>query len=100
MVVVKADPDRVMLARGYKDKSGRIVVRNDYVDGFAVLAFMHERFGKRAVQGILTSRAETFDKALRAAVGMEPEQFYESYQQWLEKWEPPADGAPSGDNQP
>ena len=89
MAIVQADPDRVMVGYGYKDKVPRIIVRNDYIDGFAVVAFMHERFGKRAVQGILTSEAETFGEAMREAVGMNTGQFYETFQRWLETWESP-----------
>jgi hypothetical protein len=89
MDAVKADPDGVMLAHGYKDKTPRLVVARDYTDGFAILAFMHERFGKEAVQRILRSEAETFREAMRAALQTDEAAFYESYQQWVEKWEPP-----------
>jgi hypothetical protein len=88
MEVVKADPDSVMLARGYKDKTPRLVAGHDYTDGFAILAYMHERFGKEAVQRILRSEAETFGEAMRAATQIDEAAFYESYQQWVEKWQP------------
>ena len=62
MAVVKADPDSVMLAHGYQDKTPRIVVGRDYTDGFALLAFMHERFGKKSVHASLQANATLFRK--------------------------------------
>jgi hypothetical protein len=86
MAVVKANPDSVMLAHGYVDKTSRIVVGRDYTDGFAILAFMHKRFGKQAVQSIITSERETFLEAMRDACRMDVEEFYENYQQWVQAW--------------
>jgi hypothetical protein len=88
MAAVKDDPDSVLLARGHKDKSPRIIVERDYTDGFALLAFMHDRFGRKAVQSILTSQQETFWLAMNEAFHMNPEQFYDEYQVWVEEWKP------------
>jgi hypothetical protein len=90
MAAVKNDPDSVLLARGHKDKTLRIVVQRDYTDGFALLAFMHDRFGRKAVQSILTSQQETFWQAMNDAFGVEAEKFYEDYQSWDEDWTPTA----------
>ena len=89
MAYLKDDPDRVMVARGYRDKTPRIVVQDDYVDGFAVVAFMHHRFGKKAVQRILTSEEGTFREAMKDAFQMDAETFYEEYQQWVQEWKNP-----------
>ncbi len=86
IAIVKADPDSVMLAHGYRDKTPRIVVGRDYTDGFAILAFMHERFGKKAVQSIVESERDTFPEAMRDACRMDGEEFYENYQQWIQAW--------------
>jgi hypothetical protein len=88
MAAVKNDPDSVLLARGHKDKTFRIVVQRDYTDGFALLAFMHERFARTAVQSILASEQETFWQAMTAACQMQPDEFYDEYQKWVEKWRP------------
>jgi hypothetical protein len=89
MAVVKADPDSVMLACGYRDKTPRIVVDRDYTDGFAILAFMHEKFGKKAVQRILASEKETFREAMRESVQMDEASFYQKYQNWVQVWKGP-----------
>jgi len=89
MALVKEDPDRVMVAYGYRDKTPRIVVHDDYRDGFAVLAFMHHHFGKKAVQSILASEKETFREAMRDSLQMETTEFYEKYQEWVEAWKSP-----------
>ncbi len=89
MAYLKRDPDRVMVAYGYRDKTPRIVVQDDYVDGFAVVAFMHHQFGKKSVQSILVSEKETFRKAMKEAFGMDVDTFYEKYQQWVQGWKSP-----------
>ncbi|NQT13309.1 MAG: hypothetical protein HQ582_11205 [Planctomycetes bacterium] len=89
MALVKEDPDTVMVAYGYRDKTPRIVVHNDYRDGFAVLAFMHHQFGKKAVQSILSSEKETFRDAMRDSFQIDAAEFYEKYQQWVQEWKSP-----------
>lgn len=81
---VKKDPDRVMIAHGYRNKSPRIVVTDDYIDGFALLAYMHDRHGKKAVQSILASDRETFGEAFEEAMQLNASDFYEKYQEWLQ----------------
>jgi hypothetical protein len=88
MAAVKEDPDSVLIARGHKDKTPRIIVDRDYTDGFALLAFMHDRFGRKAVQSILTSQQETFWQAMNDEVQMSLELFYDEYQTWVEDWRP------------
>jgi hypothetical protein len=88
MDVVKKDPDQVMIAHGYKDKSPRIVVQRDYTDGFALLAFMHHQFGKKAVQRILVSEKATFWEAMKDSFQMDTREFYEKYQEWVHEWKP------------
>jgi hypothetical protein len=88
MAAVKNEPDSVLLARGYKDKTQRIIVQRDYTDGFALLAFMHDRFGREAVQNILTSQQETFWQAMNEAFQMNADEFYDEYQAWVEEWAP------------
>lgn len=89
MAFLKKDPDRVMVAYGYRDKTPRIVVQNDYVDGFAVVAFMHHQFGKEVVQSILVSEKETFREAMKDAFQIEVDTFYEKYQKWIQEWKSP-----------
>jgi len=89
MDIVKKDPDRVMVAYGYRDKTPRIVVRGDYTDGFALLAFMHHRFGRKAVQSVLFSEKETFEEALRDVFQMDTAAFYEKFQEWVQAWTSP-----------
>lgn len=89
MALVKEDPDRVMIAYGYRDKTPRIVVESDYTDGFAILAFLHHQFGKKAVQSILASEKETFREAMRDSLQMDAAEFYEKYQEWVQEWKSP-----------
>lgn len=89
MEFVKQDPDQVLVAYGYRDTTPRIVVEYDYTDGFALLAFMHDRFGKSAVQDLLTSERETFREAMADCFQMDATEFYEQYQQWLDAWKVP-----------
>jgi hypothetical protein len=88
MAAVKKNPDSVLLARGHKDKTPRIIVEREYADGFALLAFMHDRFGRKAVQSILTSEQETFWQAMNEAFETNPEQLYDNFQSWVEEWKP------------
>jgi hypothetical protein len=88
MAAVKENPDSVLLARGHKDKTPRIIVERDYTDGFALLAFMHDRFGRKAVQSILTSHQETFWQAMNESFQTNPHDFYDEYQAWVEQWQP------------
>jgi hypothetical protein len=90
MAVVKKDPDRVLIAHGYRDKTPRIVVQGDYTDGFALVAFMHHRFGKKAVQKILASEKETFEEAMKDSFQIDTAEFYEKYQEWVQEWKSPS----------
>jgi hypothetical protein len=89
MAVLKENPDSVMIAHGYRDKTPQIVVQHDYTDGFALLAFMHHQFGKKAVQRILASEKETFREAMRDCFQMDETSFYEKYQEWVQEWKSP-----------
>jgi hypothetical protein len=89
MAVVKEDPDSVVLARGYKDKTPRILVGRDYTDGFAILAYMHHKFGTRAVQRILISEKDTFREAARDSFQTDDAALYEGFQAWVKEWKSP-----------
>jgi hypothetical protein len=59
-----------------------IGVRDDYLDGAAILQFMHETFGKERVLAILTSEAPTFEAAAGTALGVSVEEFGRRWKEW------------------
>ena len=78
--IVRADPRRVRNAFG-------LMVRDNYLDGAMLLAFMHDRYGREKVQAILTSPAETFGDAICESLGVNLDSFFAAWQEWLEKEE-------------
>jgi hypothetical protein len=78
LALQKADPLRVRIGFG-------IGVRNDYLDGAALLHFMHEAFGKEKVQAILTSEAPTFEAGAGPALGVSLEEFGRRWEEWRKR---------------
>src|SRR5687767_8681473 len=74
----KANPGRVTFEFG-------VSVADPYIDGALLLAFMHEEFGKKRVQAILTSREPRFGKAVAAALGVGLDEFQKRWADWLKK---------------
>jgi hypothetical protein len=74
----KADPGRVTFEFG-------ISVADPYIDGALLLAFMHDEFGRKRVQAILTSREPRFGKALAAGLGVGLDEFQKRWADWLKK---------------
>jgi predicted amidohydrolase len=73
--VVVADAQRVRNDFG-------LVVTDPYVDGAILVAFMHEHYGKRKVQAILTSDALTFGAAARSTLGVTLDEFFAHWETW------------------
>ncbi len=78
LALLKVDPLRVRIGFG-------IGVRDEYLDGTALLHFMHEAFGKEKVQAILTSEAPTFEAAAGPALGASLEEFGRRWEAWRNK---------------
>jgi RNA polymerase sigma factor (sigma-70 family) len=74
----KKDARRVRIGFG-------IAVRDVYIDGAALLHFMHEAFGKEKVQAILASDADTFEAAAGPALGVSVEEFQRRWEEWRKK---------------
>lgn len=76
--IVRSEPKRVRNDFG-------LVVRDDYIDGAMLVAFIHEQYGKEKAQSILTSRAETFGAAITQALEVNLDAFFAAWREWLEK---------------
>jgi hypothetical protein len=62
-----------------------IEVENEYIDGALLLLFMHETFGKKRVQAILTSAEPRFGTAMARELGVNLEEFKKRWDGWLKK---------------
>jgi hypothetical protein len=62
-----------------------IGVEDDYIDGSLLLLFMHETFGKKRVQAVLTSGEPRFGTAMARELGIGLEEFKKRWDEWLEK---------------
>lgn len=76
--IVRKNPSRIKVAFGLQ-------VRDSYVDGFALLAFMHDHFGRERVQSILTSEKETFGEAVKHCLETNLDDFHNAFKKWLKK---------------
>ena len=76
--MVRSDPKRVRNDFG-------LVVRDEYIDGAMLVAFIHEHYGKDKAQAILTSRAETFGEAITQALEVNLDTFFSAWREWLER---------------
>lgn len=63
----------------------KIVDEHAYTAGAVMLMYMHEVFGRDAVQKILSSREEAFYGALEKELGINVEEFYKGWQRWSAK---------------
>jgi hypothetical protein len=61
-----------------------IHVEDPYIDGAILLLFMHETFGSKRVQAILTNKEPRFGKAVTAALGVGLNEFRQSWEKWLQ----------------
>jgi len=59
--------------------------QSPYISGTAIVAFLHERFGRSAFIAILQSEESTFGRALRTVLGTDPDSFFRLWSQWLEE---------------
>ncbi|MFG0328121.1 MAG: hypothetical protein ACF8SC_12750 [Phycisphaerales bacterium JB037] len=76
VAIVAAEPGRV-------DDSFGLDVRGPYVTGSVLLLFMHERYGRERVRGILTSAEPTFGGAVRASLGVGLGEFMRDFEAWI-----------------
>lgn len=74
----KGEPGRVVFGFG-------IGIADPYLDGPALMHFMHEEFGKERVQAILTSREPVFEVAIAKALGVSLEEFRQRWEAWRMK---------------
>lgn len=58
-------------------------VRDNYLDGALIVAFMHDRFGKEKVQAALTADADSFGEALSKSLGVNLDSFFAAWTEWL-----------------
>lgn len=63
--------------------SNTIRVQNPYRDGAVLVQFLHESFGRDAVQNIWLSQEPTFDKALLSALGTDMTGLEQRWTRWL-----------------
>ncbi|MGI9414668.1 MAG: hypothetical protein ACR2PM_13420 [Hyphomicrobiales bacterium] len=73
---VRHDPGRVTFDRGIR-------VGNPYSDGAVVVAFLHDMFGRDAVQNIWLSPEPTFEQALLASLGTDYAELEKRWHLWL-----------------
>jgi hypothetical protein len=78
LATYKAGPGRVTFEFG-------VSVADPYIDGALLLLFMHEEFGKKRVQAILTSREPRFGKAVTAELGVGLDEFQKRWGEWVKK---------------
>ena len=76
--VVRKNPSRIKVAFGLQ-------TRDSYIDGFALLAFMHDHFGREMVQSILMSEKETFGEAVEHCLETNLDDFHNAFKEWLKK---------------
>jgi hypothetical protein len=62
-----------------------IGVEDDYIDGALLLLFMHETFGRKRVQAVLTSQEPRFGTAMAGELGIGLEEFKKRWDEWLKK---------------
>jgi hypothetical protein len=62
-----------------------IGVEDDYIDGSLLLLFMHETFGKKPVQAVLTSEEPRFGTAMARELGIGLDEFKKRWDEWLKK---------------
>lgn len=62
-----------------------IGVEDEYIDGALLLLFMHETFGKKRVQAVLTSEEPRFGTAMARELGANLEEFKKRWDEWLKK---------------
>jgi hypothetical protein len=74
----QADPDRVRF-------HPRLLVKDPYVDGAALLYFLHESFGGERVRAVLDAEQPTFDEALAAALGASLKEVEARWKVWRDE---------------
>jgi hypothetical protein len=72
---VRKDPQGISFASGIR-------VKDIYVDGAVLVAFMHDAFGKERVQNLVLSPESTFGKALTPALGVGLASFAMRFREW------------------
>lgn len=73
-------------------RDGGIAVRDPYVDGRMLIAYLHSTIGRDGVLRLLRSEAPDFRSAFELATGGSSEEFVAGYRAWM------ADGPPSRDS--
>ena len=59
-------------------------MRDPYRDGAVLVAFLHDSFGREAVQNIWLSPEETFETALTSALDTDYADLERRWQRWLD----------------
>jgi hypothetical protein len=62
-----------------------IGVEDEYIDGALLLLFMHETFGKKRVQAVLTCEEPRFGTAMARELGVGLEELKKRWDEWLKK---------------
>lgn len=74
--MIQQDPGRIRIGTN-------IQVRNPYTDGAVLVEFLHDSFGREAVQNIWLSPEPTFDQALFAALNTTTADLKKRWRNWL-----------------
>lgn len=67
---------------------GRIAywgVENEYLDGTILIEFLHQTFGSKKVNALITSQAQTFDEAVQRELGVNEENLLRRWYAWKAK---------------
>ena len=75
---IRRDPGRVRIGASIR-------VRDPYADGAVVVEFLHDSFGRDAVQNIWLSPEPTFDQALLSALNTSSADLQTRWRTWLNK---------------
>lgn len=75
---IRNDPSRVEFR-----PDGTIHTQNPYADGAALVHFLHDSFGRDAVQDIWVSSEPTFNQALQKSLNTTPQELQQRWQDWL-----------------
>lgn len=60
-----------------------LAVKSDYVDGFALVAFLASQFGEEVHSRILRSPRVTFEEALLQEIGVSLDELFQAYALWV-----------------
>ncbi|MCG8560421.1 MAG: hypothetical protein MI824_11525 [Hyphomicrobiales bacterium] len=91
--LIRQNPGRVRF-------EGSIQVRDPYRDGAVLVAFLHDSFGREAVQNIWLSPEDTFEKALTSALRTDYADLETRWRRWLDQTETRRSAGPGLQTEP